>query len=260
MEQYDIYVKLKDSGKLPAPVELKYFFQICYIIGTGSGRLKMLIDHLIQYSTVHQFVKYYDYLKKSQYFTWENSCRHYYGRNPEIYFLGDYFDYIGFAKLLEMNLRDLNVLYPRNFKKAHDSLSDIVNSKEFKAAELPQIARQHDKYNKMFGYAYKDLLIVPPKRHNDIKKEGEILKHCVASYAKRVATGETIILFVRKADEPGKPYFTLNIEPETYEFVQCRGLKNCTYPKEVQTLIDRWYREKIEPLRRNQQPCLKTAS
>ena len=24
----------------------------------------MLIDHLIQYSTVHQFVKYYDYLKK----------------------------------------------------------------------------------------------------------------------------------------------------------------------------------------------------
>lgn len=260
LEQYDIYVRLKDSGKLPAPAELKHFFEICCIMNASSGQIKMLTDHLIQYSTIHQFVKYYDYLRKSKYFTWKNSCRHYYGRHPEVYFLSDYFDYIGFAKLLEMNLHDLNVLYPRDFKKAHDSLSDIVNSKEFKAAELPQIARQYENYNQMFGYAYKDLLIVPPKRHNEIKKEGEILKHCVASYAKRVATGETIILFVRKADEPGKPYFTLNVEPETYEFVQCRGLKNCAYPKEVQTLIDRWYREKIEPLRRNQQPCLKTAS
>ena len=139
-------------------------------------------------------------------------------------------------------------------------LSDIVNSKEFKAAELPQIARQYESYTQMFGYAYKGLLIVPPKRHNDIKKEGEILKHCVASYAKRVATGETIILFVRKADEPDKPYFTLNIEPGNYDFVQCRGLKNCHYPNEVKTLLARWYQEKIEPLRRSQQQCLKTAS
>lgn len=107
---------------------------------------------------------------------------------------------------------------------------------------------------------YKGLLIVPPKRHNDIKKEGETLKHCVATYAKRVATGETIILFVRKADEPDKPYFTLNIDPETYDFVQCRGLKNCHYPNEVKTLLARWYQEKIEPLRRSQQQCLKTAS
>lgn len=260
LEQYDVYVKLKDSGKLPAPVELKQFFQICNNMSAGSGQLKRLIDHLIQCSTIHQFVKYYNYLKKSQYFTLGNGVRHYYGSNPQIYFLGDYFDYIDFAKLLEMNLRDLNVLYPRDFKKAHDSLSDIVNSKEFKASELPQIARQYENYNQMFGYAYKGLLIVPPKRHNDIKKEGETLKHCVATYAKRVATGETIILFVRKADEPDKPYFTLNIEPETYDFVQCRGLRNCHYPNEVKTLLARWYQEKIEPLRRNQQQCLKTAS
>ena len=260
LEQYDAYVKLKESGKVPAPAELKRFFQICSIMNVGSGKFKMLIDYLIQYSTVHQFVKYYDYLQESKYFHWENSCEHYfYGGKPEIYFLSDYFDYIDFAKLLEMNLRDLNVLYPRDFKKAHDSLSDIVNSKEFKAAELPQIARQHDKYNQMFGYAYKGLLIVPPKRHNDIKKEGEILKHCVATYSKRVATGETIILFVRKESEPDKPYFTLNIEPGTYEFIQCRGLKNCQYPNEVKVLLARWYQEKIEPLRRNQQTCLKTA-
>ena len=259
LEQYDVYVKLKDSGKLPDRAELKRFFQICDNMNAGSGRLKMLIDHLISHSTIHQFVKYYDWLRKTRYFDPNNSVQHYYSRFPEMHFLTDYFDYIGFAKLLEMNLRDLNVLYPRDFKKAHDSLSDIVNSKEFKAAELPQIARQFDKYNQMFGYAYKDLLIVPPKRHNDIKSEGETLKHCVATYAKRVATGETIILFVRKATEPNKPFFTLNIEPGTYEFVQCRGLKNCHYPNEVKALLARWYQEKIEPLRRKQQQCLKTA-
>ena len=260
LEQFDAYIKLKDSGKLPDQAELKRFFQICNETSASYRQLKMLIDHLIQCSTIHQFVKYYDHLKKSKYFTLANSVIHYYARDMEYYFLSDYFDYLGFAKLLEMNLRDWNVLYPRDFKKAHDSLSDIVNSKEFKAAELPQIARQHDKYNHMFGYAYKGLVIMPPKRHNDIKKEGENLKHCVASYAKRVATGETIILFVRKANEPDKPYFTLNIEPGTYDFVQCRGLKNCHYPSEVKALLARWYQEIIEPLRRSQQQCLKTGS
>ena len=259
LDEYDTYIELKNSGKLPNMTDLKRFFQICDNMKVNSRQLKRLIAHLIQYSSIHQFVKYYDLLRKSKYFTLGNCCQHYYGRNPEIYFLGDYFDYIGFAKLLEMNLRDLNTLYPRNFKKAHDSLSEIINSKEFKSSELPQIARQHDKYNQMFGYAYKDLLIVAPERHNDIKKEGELLKHCVASYAKRVAIGETIILFVRKATEPDKPYFTLNIEPNTYEFIQCRGLQNCHYPNEVKSLLARWYQERIEPLRRNQQLCLKTA-
>lgn len=246
-EEFDCYVMLKNSGKRSAAKELKEYFAV----GRELEDIKKLTAHIVRHSSVYQFVKFYKRLDAERFFN---------GGNPKKYFLKDYFDYIGFAKLLEADLHDLKVLYPQNPKKAHDEFAAIVNSKEFSSGELPQIARQHEKYNQMFGYAYKGLLIVPPKRHNDIKKEGEILKHCVATYAKRVATGETIILFVRKENEPDKPYFTLNINPDNYKMIQCRGLLNCGYPKTVKAFIDKWYQNVIEPLKRSRKQCLKAAS
>lgn len=255
LKEFDCYAKLKNSGKQEPPKELKEYFQIC----DELGHLEKITDHIIRYSSIHQFVKFIKRLETERFFNFRNiNC--WFGCNPKRYFLNDYFDYIGFAQLLEMDLRDLNVLYPKNPRKAHDELSEIVNSKEFEKSELPQIERQYAGYDQMFGYSANGLTIVPPKRHNDVKREGKILQHCVATYAKRIAVGETIILFIRQEKEPDTPFFTLNIDPGNYHMIQCRGLQNCAYPKSVKNFIDQWYRDVIEPLRRNQKQCLKTAS
>jgi hypothetical protein len=47
--------------------------------------------------------------------------------------------------------------------------------------------------------------------------EGRALHHCVASserYFERINSKETFILFLRKADRPLNPYYTLEIEPD----------------------------------------------
>lgn len=46
--------------------------------------------------------------------------------------------------------------------------------------------------------------------------EGQILSHCVGNaerYWERIERRESYVLFLRRADEPDKPYYTLEIEP-----------------------------------------------
>lgn len=251
LEEFSAYQKYVRSGKRVNEGDLKAFFEICQI----SGSVDRITGFLIQHSTIHQYVKYIKhleaigYLKRSDMYGWYNCYSS---------FLRDYFDYIRFAKLLEMDLRDTNILFPKDFKSAHDELSLIIEDEEFSDAELPQIERQFGVYNQMFGYKADGFMIIPPARHNELKQEGKQLHHCVATYAQRVAIGDTIILFIRKAEDPETPYFTLNIEPDSFGMIQCRGMKNCHYPNDVDKFIKKWYREIIEPLRRNQL-CQKTA-
>lgn len=79
--------------------------------------------------------------------------------DPRRNFPGDYEDYIEYAELLEYDLNNLDVLYPRNFRKAHDEAYKIISLKtrEFKDSELPQIARQYAGYKKLYGFEDKNL-------------------------------------------------------------------------------------------------------
>ena len=78
-------------------------------------------------------------------------------------------------------------------------------------------------------------MIVLPKSADDLKEEGRTLHHCVATYAERVAKGQTMILFVRKVEEPEKPFFTM--EWKDHHVVQCRGSHNCAMPKDVEAFV-----------------------
>jgi hypothetical protein len=180
--------------------------------------------------------------------------------DPRRHFFSDYKDYIRNATLLEYDLSNSEVLFPKDLEQAHGLAYSIINDKELKNAELPQIARQYESYSNLYSYEDKNYCIMPPSRHNDLKNEGKTLCHCVATYAKRVAVGSTIILFIRKTSEKDKPYFTLELNPMTYEIEQCRGLRNCAYPKEVKDFMDKWYKTKIEPLKRSKEKCQTTAA
>ena len=151
----------------------------------------------------------------------------------------DWFDYIANARLLRYDLSDRTVLMPKNLKYAHDMAYEIVRSIDKKDGyRFPQIEEQESGYNRMYGYTDSRCFIRAPRDHDEIIAEGAALHHCVSTYAKRVASGETVILFVRKKDDPDTPYFTLNIDPVDGHMIQCRGLKNCGMTPEVKRIVD----------------------
>lgn len=251
--EFKLYKAYKQTGRKIDIEELKEFFAIRSIIDCDVNDMLRILE----YSSLRKFCQFFR--------RWESeNCvkpyDNYYYFDPRRTFFRDYKDYIENATLLEYDLSNLEVLYPKNFKQAHDLASDIVNDKKFSEGELPQIARQYEKYSNLYSYEDKDFCIMPPRRHNDLKSEGKTLCHCVATYAKKVATEKTIILFVRKTNEKEKPYFTLELNPVTLRIEQCRGFENCSYPNEVKKFMDKWYKTKIEPLKRSKEKCQTTAA
>ena len=67
-----------------------------------------------------------------------------------------------------------------------------------------------------------------------------MLHHCVATYAQRHADGQTTILFIRRADAPEEPYFTLNWDERDRRIIQNRGLRNCDPPAKVKAFAEAW--------------------
>ena len=81
----------------------------------------------------------------------------------------------------------------------------------------------------------KKFMIVLPSSVSDLKKEGTTLHHCVATYADRVAKGETLILFIRQISEPDTPFYTM--EWRDNRVIQCRGSHNKDMTPDVKTFV-----------------------
>lgn len=250
--EFKLYKAYKQTGRKIDIEELKEFFAIRSMIDCDVNDMLRILE----YSSLRKFCKFFRKWESENCTSQDKDS----WWDPRRHFFRDYKDYIENATLLEYDLSNLEVLYPKNFKQAHDLASDIVNDKNFSEGELPQIARQYEKYSNLYSYEDKDFCIMPPIRHNDLKDEGKTLCHCVATYAKRVATGKTIILFIRKTSEKEKPYFTLELNPVTLRIEQCRGFGNCSYPNKVKKFMDKWYKTKIEPLIRSKEKCQTTAA
>ena len=75
--------------------------------------------------------------------------------------------------------------------------------------------------------------------------EGATLHHCVAGYCKRIANQETAVFFIRKTEEPDKPYFTLELQDK--KVIQCRTEHNKSYgaEPEVFAFVDQWMKQVV---------------
>ena len=142
------------------------------------------------------------------------------------------------------------MMFPADFAAHHERIARIIAERADR--ELSEkIARVTEQARR---YAWEDdetgLLIIPARCAEDLIEEGKALDHCVGSYAKRVARGETTIFFIRTLEEPDKPFFTLEYRND--RVIQNRGYKNCDRTEQVQTFETRWLAH-IEELKKEDQ-------
>ena len=72
--------------------------------------------------------------------------------------------------------------------------------------------------------------------------------HCVGTYIDRVIEKRSVILFIRKKEEPDKPFVTMELNPKNYEIVQVRAFKNGTPPDNVMEFLKVWKKNIIDPI------------
>lgn len=135
--------------------------------------------------------------------------------------LRGYRDYMNMAERLKMDTKSSMVYKPKDLKAAHDECVELLQR-----GRMEETARETEKRFKGIKKVFPELekyeyqadgyIVKAPKSVYDIVKEGTILKHCIHTcdyYFERMLTRESTIMFLRRADAPETPWYTLEIEP-----------------------------------------------
>ncbi len=147
-------------------------------------------------------------------------------------------DYWNAENLLGEDLGNIDIKYPQNLKTAHDLATDRLNKRK-SAIKRKEFSERY-KTLKKYCFEYNGLTIHPAKSAAEMRNEGQKLNHCVATYTDRHAEGKTTIFFIRHADAPEEPYFTLEFDFENMRVIQNRGLRNCARTAEVEEFEKQW--------------------
>lgn len=147
-------------------------------------------------------------------------------------------DYRSMAERLGWDLGEDLVRWPRDLTAAHDRAMELQRAKEH--AALHALFLQRAQALDRLSFASEGLLIRPCANETELIREGRELRHCVAQYARNHAEGRTAILFIRRAERPDEPFFTLEFDEKALAVRQNRGLRNCERTPEVAAFEMAW--------------------
>ena len=157
--------------------------------------------------------------------------------------LSEYCDYLRIGKTLGYDMKSTFVLFPRDLRMAHDTAARLDQAKKDAAIEQA-ISAAYPALEKMYSYSHSDFSIVVPKSAKEIVEEGHALRHCVGSYAARVARHKCAILFLRRTGDINAPFITLRVQDGRLE--ENRGLCNGEPPPAAKAFLKRWEREVLQ--------------
>lgn len=166
--------------------------------------------------------------------------------------INQYADYMDMCARLKKDTSDEMIYRPRELRRRHDEAAAEIKEREAEitADEYSQRYPNAEKVLKKIAgkleYRNDKYMIVVPKKNIDIVKEGRELHHCAGAsdrYFDRIAQNETYICFLRKTEEPNRPYYTVEVEPGG-TIRQHRGMDD-EEPEieEVKPFLREWQRE-----------------
>lgn len=188
---------------------------------------------------------------------WREQREGYRGRNQtEEYalqnFFVDYNDYVTCCIELRYDLTDTAISRPHNFQEMHDRVTSLVWDLRAKreAEKLKGVQAVYEQLHDLIEWTDGKLLVRMAHDAGDLIREGREMQHCVGTYGRRVAEGQCFILFIRRAAEPDKAFYTVEIKPDLtgLKIVQCRGYRNNDRSPEERAEVEaflaryeRWY-------------------
>lgn len=139
-------------------------------------------------------------------------------------------DYLRMAKREGMDIADSIVRFPKNLQARHDQLVAMSEEKaeerritDYSKAFDEQIQERLPGVTRYF-WENEEYMIIPAGKCEELVIEGRTLHHCVgrdAFYMRRMAEGASWILFLRKKENLEQAYYTIEIDVQSDEILQC---------------------------------------
>ena len=156
-----------------------------------------------------------------------------------------YWDYFKACRELELDMSLERNRYPHDFKHWHDVRIDEYRSKKAmldakkREALYAQFASVAEKYLPMQKNGNGVYIVLIAKSPAELDKEGELLHHCVGGmgYDQKFVREETLIFFIRSAEQPDVPLVTVEYSLKTHKILQCYADHNTTPATEITDFV-----------------------
>jgi hypothetical protein len=151
-------------------------------------------------------------------------------------------DYLKASKLIGCDLSDRRVKYPAALRTEHDKVmykKKIIENENYEE----NFKKITEEYGEKYSYKTKNFIVTYPKKLEDLFEEVRELNHCVGSYGDSIRDGSSVILFIRKADEPDKPYYTMEVNPLHNAVTQLHGYSNKNINKSKNVKLHEFIKE-----------------
>ena len=166
----------------------------------------------------------------------------------------EYKDYLELAGQRGSNIHDEIIYRNKRWKEFHDRYVEERNAElarqkaereKAKADRWKSINRDYKRNTKIFGWEKEGYCIIVPKSADEINEEGQKQHHCVGAqeqYKNRMAARQSYIVFLRKAEDPKKPYYTIEVdESGVRQFYAAYDRQ--PNKKEVQSILTEWMKQ-----------------
>jgi len=185
--------------------------------------------------------------------------------------LSEWCHYIDIAQHLGYDITSKSVLFPKDFRKADKKMSEEYKTlmdemrrkaKEeldnafIKTVENIKKAMAESDAIKEFMTDSKGLLVKIPETTDELYQEHVNLHNCLNTYIEKMAKGESTIFFIRRIEEPDKPFFAM--EYKDGMIVQVHGNCNCNATPEVDKFTKK-FAEVLQIIKFNALQCAMAA-
>ena len=165
-------------------------------------------------------------------------------------------DYWSMAKQEGVRFLTERDRWPKDLYHAHELMVDLMNRRqreEERRREAQRLAREKkdaedkrgdfERLAQLWGplsFSADGLSIRIASAPQELFEEGMWLHHCVGSYVNKHAQGGCCIFFLRRAEAPDEPYYTLELNMQTFNVIQNRGKRNCERTPEIEAFETQW--------------------
>lgn len=131
--------------------------------------------------------------------------------------------------------------YPKYLRTQHDMIQYKYNlwMKYKKDLLIFENSKEHEE----LAYSNKDYCIMTPKSAQDLLDEAVNNNSCLASYISKIAKKETLVVFLRRKEDPEETFITIEVKDK--KIMQVEGYSNRYYfDNSVKEFIEKWAKEK----------------
>lgn len=162
--------------------------------------------------------------------------------------LSSYCDLLEALMYFKLDLTDTKNSYPKDFQYWHDYYINQMETDKNKDIDI-KIKEQANKYKRILKPINDEIKMLFPNCTLDFINEGEALNHCVGrmGYNKKMANGESLIIFVRKEED--KPLYTMEYDPKGKKIKQLYGDHDTQPEQSIKDIIYNVWLPKVKRMR-----------